>query len=124
MVLQDRLHVTLNCLVRNGLLDGVTTPFLQPPNCSLFRQAIQDIVPGPVMERRDKMGFPVPIFEWFKGELRPFVEDILLGETTRRRGFFDMKTVEHCLQSERPFGRTLWGLLSLELWFRSYFDRR
>ena len=90
----------------------------------LFRQAIRDIVPGPVMERRDKMGFPVPIFEWFKGELRPFVEDILLGETTRRRGFFDMKTVEHCLRSERPFGRTLWGLLSLELWFRSYFDRR
>lgn len=90
----------------------------------LFRKAIQGIVPAPVLERRDKMGFPVPIYEWFKGELRPFVEDILLGEKTRTRGFFNMKTVEHCLQSERPFGRTLWGLLSLELWFRNYFDQR
>ena len=89
----------------------------------LFRQAIRDIVPAPVLERKDKMGFPVPIFEWFRGELRPFVEDILLGETTRARGFFAMDTVEHCLESERPFGRTLWGLLSLELWFRNYFDR-
>ena len=88
----------------------------------LLRRAVRDLVPAPVLERRDKMGFPVPIYEWFKGELRPFVEDILLGETTRRRGFFAMPTVEHCLQSERPFGRTLWGLLSLELWFRTYFD--
>ena len=132
--LEDRTSMAVSLESRLPLLDYrlVERVCAAPPQLRfaagkpkyLFRQAIQDIVPGPVMERRDKMGFPVPIFEWFKGELRPFVEDILLGETTRRRGFFDMKTVERCLQSERPFGRTLWGLLSLELWFRSYFDRR
>ena len=90
----------------------------------LLRRAVETVVPAPVMDRKDKMGFPVPIFEWFRGLLRPFVEDILLGDTTRRRGFFDMRTVEHSLRSERPFGRTLWGLLSLELWFRTYFDHR
>ncbi|MBI2504366.1 MAG: asparagine synthase C-terminal domain-containing protein [Candidatus Latescibacteria bacterium] len=90
----------------------------------LLRQALQGIVPQPILERRDKMGFPVPIYEWFKGELKPFVEDILLGPTTRQRGFFSMKGVEQCLGGEQPFGRTVWGLLSLELWFRAFFDRR
>ena len=90
----------------------------------LLRRAIDGLVPAEILERKDKMGFPVPIYEWFNGQLRPFVEDILLGETTRARGFFDMSTVEHCLRSERPYGRTLWGLLSLELWFRTFFDRK
>lgn len=89
----------------------------------LMRQALQGIVPQPILDRRDKMGFPVPIYEWFKGELRPFVEDILLGQTTRQRGFFAMDAVERCIRGEQPIGRTVWGLLSLELWFRAYFDR-
>ena len=28
------------------------------------------------------------------GELKPFVEDVLLGDETRKRGFYDMKRVE------------------------------
>lgn len=90
----------------------------------LFRKAIASTVPREILERKDKMGFPVPIYEWFSGELRPFVEDILLGETSRSRGIFDMAAVEHAVTAERPFGRTVWGLLSLELWFRRFFDKR
>jgi asparagine synthase (glutamine-hydrolysing) len=87
-----------------------------------MRQAIADWVPAPVMQRSDKMGFPVPIFEWFHGELRPYVEEILLGSRTRQRGIFNAAAVERCLRSEKPFGRTVWGLMSLELWFRNFFD--
>jgi asparagine synthase (glutamine-hydrolysing) len=32
------------------------------------------------------------------------------------------KVVAH-LDEERPFGRKLWGLLSLELWQRQFHDR-
>ena len=88
----------------------------------LLRQAIADWVPEPIMQRSDKMGFPVPIFEWFQGSMRPFVEDILLGQQTVQRGVFNAKAVERCLRAEKPFGRTVWGLLSLELWFRNFFD--
>lgn len=90
----------------------------------LLRRALEGIVPQPILDRRDKMGFPVPIFEWFRGELRPFVEEVLLGQTARQRGLYDMKGVEQCIRGEQPIGRTVWGLLSLELWFRAYFDRR
>ena len=54
--------------------------------------------------------------------MRPFVEDILLGQQTVQRGVFNAKAVERCLRAEKPFGRTVWGLLSLELWFRNFFD--
>ena len=71
------------------------------------------------------MGFPVPIFEWFQGELRGFVEDVMLGPTARQRGLYDQAALERCLRTERSsIDRTVWGLLSLELWFRCFFDRR
>ena len=85
---------------------------------------MRGIVPDEIIDRKDKMGFPVPIFEWFSGELKEYVEDILLGERTRERGFFDMGIVEESVRGEKPFGRTVWGLLSLELWFRQFFDAR
>ena len=88
---------------------------------SLLRKAVSNIVPQEILNRKDKMGFPVPIFEWFSGELKPFVEGVLLGEETRKRGFFDMNQLEKSVRSEKPFGRTVWGLLSLELWFRRFF---
>ena len=132
--LEDRTSMAVSLESRLPLLDHriVELAFSAPAELrfangrpkQIFRQAIEGIVPEPVLSRKDKMGFPVPIYEWFRGELRPFVRDILLGERTRSRGFFDMATVEHCLEAERPFGRTIWGLLSLEFWFRNFFDNR
>jgi asparagine synthase (glutamine-hydrolysing) len=132
--LEDRTSMAVSLESRLPLLDHrivdmvFAVParhrFAQGRPKHLLRQALRGIVPQPILDRRDKMGFPVPIFEWFKGELRPFVEDVLLGETTRRRGFFAMKGVEQCIRGEQPIGRTVWGLLSLELWFRAYLDGR
>jgi len=132
--LEDRTSMAVSLESRLPLLDHriVDQVFAAPARSRfaagrpkhLLRCALQGIVPQAILERRDKMGFPVPIYEWFRGELRPFVEDILLGQTTRERGFFNMEAVERCARGERPFGRTVWGLLSLEVWFRLYFDGR
>ncbi len=130
--LEDRTSMAVSLESRLPLLDHrlVERVFAVPPARRfsagkpkfLMRQAIADWVPAPVMQRSDKMGFPVPIFEWFHGELRPYVEEILLGSRTRQRGIFNAAAVERCLRSEKPFGRTVWGLMSLELWFRNFFD--
>ena len=54
-----------------------------------------------------------------------FIKNLWLSnQRTRARGFFDMANVERSVRSEKPFGRTVWGLLSLELWFRQFFDGR
>ena len=130
--LEDRTSMAVSLESRLPLLDHriVEKTFAVPASARfaagkpkfLLRQAIAEWVPAPIMDRSDKMGFPVPIFEWFQGALRPYVEEVLLGQRTAQRGIFNMVAVERCLRSEKPFGRTVWGLMSLELWFRNFFD--
>ncbi|NIW80008.1 MAG: asparagine synthetase B, partial [Calditrichae bacterium] len=70
--------------------------------------------------RKDKMGFPVPLTEWFKGELRDYLCDILLSDRAKQRGLYKPKNVERMILKEQRFGRQTWGLFCLELWFRAF----
>jgi asparagine synthase (glutamine-hydrolysing) len=88
----------------------------------LLREAVRPLLPRVVLRRRDKMGFPVPLVEWFRGPLRDLVGDVLLGERARQRGLYRADGVERLIQGERVHGRRLWGLLCLELWFRAFLD--
>jgi len=89
---------------------------------ALFKQALQGRVPGPVLKRKDKMGFPVPLHEWLKGDLREFVGDLLLSERARSRGLYNLSAVEQALAGEAAFGRGIWGLMNIELWHRQFID--
>mgnify|MGYP001980673479 FL=1 len=122
--LESRLPLLDYRLVEYALGQPASARFARGRPKHLLKEAVRGIVPNEIIDREDKMGFPVPIFEWFSGELKEYVEDILLGERTRERGFFDMHIVEGSVRAEKPFGRTVWGLLSLELWFRQFFDAR
>ena len=42
----------------------------------VFKQATRSLVPDAIAERKDKMGFPVPLHEWFGGPAREFVSDV------------------------------------------------
>lgn len=88
----------------------------------IFREAVQPFIPEAVFSRRDKMGFPVPLSEWLRGPIRDFVHDVLLSDRARQRGIYRTSGVEQLLATEASFGRQLWGLLSLELWYRAFID--
>ncbi len=47
---------------------------------AVFRKAMEDIVPMPVLVRRDKIGFATPEREWLSA-LRPWVEEVLSKES-------------------------------------------
>jgi asparagine synthase (glutamine-hydrolysing) len=89
----------------------------------VFREAVRHLLPETIFNRQDKMGFPVPLGEWSRGPLRNFLGDILLGDRARQRGMFQSQAVEQLVFKEQNFGRQVWGLLSLELWFRAFVDR-
>jgi len=84
--------------------------------------AADSYVPQAVLERKDKMGFPVPFVAWAQGPLREFMRETLLGESARDRGIYDLAGIERLIDGEAPYGRELWGLLSLELWFQVFID--
>jgi asparagine synthase (glutamine-hydrolysing) len=89
----------------------------------IFRKVVDKLVPAPITARKDKMGFPVPLNEWYrKGPVRDFVRDTLLSRNARQRGLFHTDNVEALLDNERAYGRSVWGLLSLELWMQAYLD--
>jgi asparagine synthase (glutamine-hydrolysing) len=91
----------------------------------VLKTAFAEVLPDAVRERRDKMGFPVPLQEWIArgGPVREFVVDTLSSEPARNRELIDNGKVLSKLDSEPRFGRRLWGLLSLELWQRAFHDR-
>ena len=89
----------------------------------LLRKAIKDIVPEKILSRKDKMGFPVPLNEWFAGPLKDFLHDVLLSKSAKERGIFTERGLSDLLRPQQPYGRALWGALNLELWFQTFIDR-
>jgi len=91
----------------------------------VLRRAVADLLPGPILRRR-KAGFGVPIGRWFRGELRGYLEDVLLSPAALGRGFFDPAAVRALVRSHVPGLRDrsaqLWALLMLELWCRRFLD--
>jgi asparagine synthase (glutamine-hydrolysing) len=89
----------------------------------VFKEATRSLVPEAIEQRKDKMGFPVPLHEWFAGPARDFITDAFASSEALGREHFDNRKVLAGLEKENRFGRQTWGLLSLELWQRQFHDR-
>jgi asparagine synthase (glutamine-hydrolysing) len=87
-----------------------------------LKKAIGDILPPRILNRKDKMGFPVPLHLWARGRAQDFMRDTLLSSECRSRGIYDIPAVEKLFDEEQPFGRRLWGILNLELWHQQFLD--
>jgi asparagine synthase (glutamine-hydrolysing) len=91
----------------------------------ILRAAARDLVPREILTRR-KMGFPVPFGRWTRGPWRHLVRDVLLDKRARERGLTDPVAVGRLLADHtvgrRDCGDALWGLLNLELWYRTFID--
>jgi asparagine synthase (glutamine-hydrolysing) len=79
-------------------------------------------LPEELRQRRDKMGFPVPIKEWFSGPLHGLIGDIFLTQRNRKRPFFNSDAILANFDRGERFSRKAWGLLSLELWQQTFHD--
>jgi asparagine synthase (glutamine-hydrolysing) len=89
----------------------------------LLKLAYAEALPASIANRRDKMGFPVPLKEWFSGELRDFVQDTFRSRHAPQRPFLNADAVLANFESAGRFSRKGWGLLSLELWHQIFHDR-
>jgi asparagine synthase (glutamine-hydrolysing) len=85
----------------------------------VFARATRAAVPPEIQQRTDKMGFPVPLVDWARGPARDYVRDVFSTD----RELFDNRAVLAALDGEAKFGRTFWGMFSLELWQQRFHDR-
>lgn len=88
----------------------------------ILKQAVRGLVPGEIIDRKDKKGFPTPINYWFKSSLSPYLKNKLLDKRAIDRGVFNPETVRAMLASRDDNSWELWTLLNVELWFRTFID--
>ena len=89
----------------------------------LLKRAYKDVIPEEILNRRDKMGFPVPLKEWTEGKLKEFVADTFNSSSAQTRPYINTAAIRGQIDSGGRFSRKLWGLLSLELWYQNFHDR-
>jgi len=91
----------------------------------LLRKIGTRLLPPETLRRR-KMGFGVPIGYWMRGELRSWVEDLLLSPTALKRGYFEPEALRRFVKSRMEGAHEqlfdLWALLWLEMWHREFTD--
>lgn len=99
-------------------LRGLTTKYI-------LRESMKGLLPEPILKRR-KMGFPVPVGAWFRGQHRNVIDEYVLGERAQARGIFDSNFVQR-LVAEHEAGagnhsERLWALVNFEMWLRRFVD--
>lgn len=136
LVKMDRMAMATSIEARSPFLDHQLVEFAAriPPPLKLrgvfgtkriLKKAVRNLLP-PAVVHRPKAGFAVPIDSWFRGELRDFTHDTLLGRKARLRGLIRPEAVTAMLD-EHESGKVnrhhrIWTLLTLELWFRTFID--
>ncbi len=84
---------------------------------------MQDKLPPSVL-RRPKIGFDIPVHDWFRSVLRPMLLDTLSQENVRATGLFQWSAVERLLsdhlERRANLGYHLWGLMVLLLWMKQW----
>jgi asparagine synthase (glutamine-hydrolysing) len=88
----------------------------------LLKKASERWLPRDVLYRK-KMGFAVPLAEWFRGPLRERVRDAALGSVLADSGFFDRPFLGRMLEAHqsgrRDFSAPLWTLLMFDAFMRN-----
>ena len=90
----------------------------------ILKRALADKLPPGILKRR-KMGFGVPLREWFyEKKWKDILKGILLDRQALQRGYFKGEAVEELIREHTLKGRDrsaiLWQLLVLELWHRTF----
>lgn len=88
----------------------------------MLRESFGQHLPPEILKRK-KMGFAVPIGQWFRGELRQMLRDSVLASNSFAASHLDQQTIALLIdQHEREqvdHAQRLYALLMLELWWHA-----
>jgi len=128
----DRASMAHSLEVRVPLLDhqfiewAVNIPsserLAQGQGKAVFKQALEPHLPNDVLYRQ-KMGFSIPLAQWFRGPLKEKLEQGLLSNIMLNSGIFEPAALKWLLKSHingsRDNSAALWSLLMFERFLAS-----
>ena len=87
----------------------------------ILREAMKRLLPREILER-PKVGFRVPVNEWFRGPMRDYLYDHLMGTDSLTLHYYRRDALERVLlehtSARQNHEKLLWTLLNLEIWHR------
>jgi asparagine synthase (glutamine-hydrolysing) len=131
----DRASMAHSLEVREPLMDHPLVEWLATLPSSmkvqgsegkhLFKKAMEPHLPNDVLYR-PKMGFSVPLAQWFRGPLKQRVRDAVLGPRLEGTGWFNRPYLQYVVDSHqsgvRDYSAPLWTLLMFEAFLRQVVD--
>tara|TARA_Y100001970_G_C14245587_1_gene867946 strand:+ start:2632 stop:4395 length:1764 start_codon:yes stop_codon:yes gene_type:complete len=82
-------------------------------------------LPDDIIYRKKQM-FTVPVGEWFKTDLQPYLKSMLLSNKAKERNLFDIAKVSAMIDDhicdKKNYTRELRALLNLEIWFQEFLN--
>ncbi len=92
----------------------------------ILRQAMEQILPPSTLQR-PKVGFRVPVNEWFQGDLGAYLVDLVLGPKSCTRDYYRPEILRRRIDEHRSarqnHEKLLWSILNLELFHRHCLNR-
>jgi asparagine synthase (glutamine-hydrolysing) len=89
----------------------------------VLREVARSLLPREIPERT-KVGFRVPVTEWFSGGMRDYLYDHLRSAGSLTRGYYNAAVLDRVLDEHtrgvQTHDKLLWTLLTLEIWHRQY----
>lgn len=90
----------------------------------ILREAMKGILPEKILTR-SKMGFPVPVGNWFRHEFRHIVDEFVLSERALTRGIFNADFIRELVAKHNAgenHDERLWFLVNFEIWQRQILE--
>jgi asparagine synthase (glutamine-hydrolysing) len=132
----DRASMAHSLEVREPLMDHPLVEWLATLPSSqkvigregkyLLKKAMEPYLPHEILYR-PKMGFAVPLAQWFRGPLRQRVSDALLGDRLATTGYFDRRYLQRLVEDHqsgrRDYSSALWTVLMFDAFLRNVIDQ-
>lgn len=89
----------------------------------LLREGMKHLLPAAILDR-PKVGFRVPVNEWFRTSMRDHLFDHLTGPDSRTSAYYIrpvlLQVLDEHVNGRQNHEKLLWCLLNLEVWHRVY----
>jgi asparagine synthase (glutamine-hydrolysing) len=89
----------------------------------ILREAMRRLLPATILDR-PKVGFRVPVNEWFRGTMRDYLLEHLTGKDSATRAYYQpavlARYLDEHIRGRQNHEKLLWSLLTLEIWHREY----
>jgi asparagine synthase (glutamine-hydrolysing) len=137
LIKADRMSMAASIELRTPFLDYRLVEYAATIPCGyklrfgqtkyILKKAMRKVLPKQIINR-GKSGFPTPVADILRGELRDHATEVLLDRDSEERGYFDPELIRTLLNEHREgvadHSGPLWRLLILEQWHREFIASR